>query len=193
MRTKYIQDTYLGNNIEFTPSGHVDMDIFDEGGEHEKTTLAVFYDEEIEKLCKPIIEKYIKNLDKELNIDLEIEKSDEEDIGIDFFWEEICPEWDFENDTDVKGEKFKWDSESVYKKQIPRKEDFVKACINLVKGDMECYFDNRYDGMTDLEYIESLNENILNIRELYNKLYYVYETYEEQEKEIDERIDLLSS
>ena len=58
---------------------------------------------------------------------------------------------------------------------------------------MECYFDNRYDGMTDLEYIESLNENILNIRELYNKLYYVYETYEEQEKEIDERIDILSS
>ena len=191
MTVKYIQSIYLGNKIEFTPSGHVDMDIFDEDGDYEKTTLAVFHDEEIEKLCKPIIKNYIKNLDKDSDIDLEIEKSDEENVDIDFFWEEICPQWDFENDTDVKGEKFKWDSESVYKKQIPRKEDFVKACINLINGDMKCYFDDRYDGITDLEYIEQLNENILKIRELYNKLYYVYETYEEQEKQIDKNINTL--
>ena len=48
MRSRYIKELYYGPTIEFTPSGHVDMDVFDESDNREKEVLADFYDEEIE-------------------------------------------------------------------------------------------------------------------------------------------------
>ena len=137
MRARYIKELYLGPTIEFTPSGHVDMDVFDESDNREKEVLADFYDEEIEKLCKPIIESHISKLQKDDDTvnELLIEKTDYKKIGIGFFWKEIVHHesgfytddigWD-EETTDIFNKKYDWENDG-FLKQIPKKKDFQKA------------------------------------------------------------------
>ena len=185
MRARYIKELYYGPTIEFTPSGHVDMDVFDESDNREKEVLADFYDEEIEKLCKPIIESHISKLQKDDDTvnELLIEKTDYKKIGIGFFWKEIVHHesgfytddigWD-EETTDIFNKKYDWENNG-FLKQIPKKKDFQKAFSIFVKDDFDCFINNRYDGVSFTEYLDDFFEVILKASILYHELY--YETY----------------
>jgi hypothetical protein len=182
MRIKYCKETDLGPTIEFTESGHVDMDVFDESDNTVKDTLAVFHDEDVEKLCRPIIENYIKDLQKKNDddIDLEREESNDKDLGIEFFWKTIVPYesgfsteelgWD-DNATDRNGNEYEWENDG-FLKQIPKQEDFKSALSIFVKQEFECFINHRFDGDIYL-FLEEMLEDIEKGSKLYHELYFI--------------------
>ena len=63
----YSVDFYNPSPIKFTPTGHVDMDYFDDdpAAENETHMLAIFYDEEVEELCRPILNAHEAKLEEQ--------------------------------------------------------------------------------------------------------------------------------
>ena len=186
MRIKYWKETDYGPTIKFTESGHVDMDVFDESDNTDYDTLAIFYDEAVEKLCRPIIENHIKDLQKENDdkrlvghIDFEREESNDNDLGIEFFWDAIVhyesgftPEelgWD-DNATDRNGNDYKWGS-SGFLAQIPKQEDFKSALSIFAKQEFECFINHRFDGEIYV-FLEEMLEDIRKGSKLYHELYF---------------------
>ena len=197
MRIKYCQETNFGPTIEFTESGHVDMDVFDESDNRAKDTLAVFHDKEVEELCRPIIEKHIENLQKERftdvghkdynrnDIKLEREEINDESLDIEFFWDVITNYesgfsvedfgWD-ENATDRNDVEYDWEDYG-FLKQTPKKEDFKSALIVFAKNEFDCFINHRFDGEVFL-FFEDMMENIRKASVLYHELYFYCEEWE---------------
>ena len=152
----YEKKYYLGPKIEFTPTGHVDMDVFDEGGSTYVDVLAEFHDEEAERLCRPVLEgledvynrrnKAEPEADEvwvERVIQHEPEPNKLSDYGPHFFWNDFLDvsngffpsefDWDEE---DNEGKPYDWDTEELFK-QVPKYKDFLKVCQHEIANEME--------------------------------------------------------
>lgn len=150
----YSVDFYNPSPIKFTPTGHVDMDYFDDdpAAENETHILAIFYDEEVEELCRPILDAHEAKLEERnkeewsyVNInrhEVKPEKVERVDYGPEFFWNTFldlgngfCPDdygWD---ETDINDKPYDWNTDELFK-QVPKYKDFLKVCQDEIAAEM---------------------------------------------------------
>lgn len=152
----YKKESYTQGPIKFTPTGHVDMDDFDESGETITETIMTFDDPEVEELVAPDIDKLRAYFTEQNNERPEADEVDvvrkvvEPSVGkkakpldIEFFWKEFIdlgmgfnPDdygWD---ETDSEGKPYQWNTDELFK-QVPKHEDFLKVCQKEIAHEME--------------------------------------------------------
>ena len=150
----YSVDYYNPSPIRFTETGHVDMDYFDEdpAAENETYMLAIFYDEEVEELCRPILDAHEATLTEQskeewsyVNInrhEVKPEKKERINYGPEFFWNTFLdlgngfnPDdfgWD---ETDINDKPYDWNTDQLFK-QVPKQKDFIKVCQHEIANEM---------------------------------------------------------
>jgi len=160
MKIDYIKELFYQGEIKFTGTGHVDMDAFDENMHTEMQTVATFYNEEAEKLCRPVLEAYGAELEKRNKSNPEADRVSIERIvatdndlkgkklDISFFWG--VGDWEYngsildlgmgfdptdygwaEDATDINDKPFDWNTQNVYS-QIPKEEDFILVFTKIL-------------------------------------------------------------
>lgn len=193
MKIRYTQNTYIRAPIQFTGTGHVDMDAFDEGGDTFLKTVATFEDKRLEELCRPIIEDYESSLIKEkvnydaddVSIERKVIAYDEKALDISYFWgvgnwedEGILdlgngfdPYTDYgwaEDATDINGEPYDWEGDNLLK-QIPKKNDFLLVCQKEITHDLAGVCRD-WDGCPNENLVEG-SEKFTKMVMLYRNLY----------------------
>ena len=193
MKIRYTQNTYIRAPIQFTGTGHVDMDAFDEGGDTFLETVATFEDKRLEELCRPIIEDYESSLIKEkvnydaddVSIERKVIAYDEKALDISYFWgvgnwedEGILdlgngfdPYTDYgwaEDATDINGEPYDWEGDNLLK-QIPKKNDFLLVCQKEITHDLAGVCRD-WDGCPNENLVEG-SEKFTKMVMLYRNLY----------------------
>lgn len=175
MKVEYIKELFYQGEIEFTGTGHVDMDAFDENMHTEIQTVATFHDEEAESLCRPVLESYGEELEKrnknepECDI-LTFERKVTEDndlegkkLDISYFWG--VGDWEYsdgvldlgngfdpytdygwaEDATDIDGKPYNWEENNLHS-QIPKEEDFILVCQKEISQELRFGFNRATDG-----------------------------------------------
>tara|TARA_R100001510_G_scaffold15099_1_gene12476 strand:+ start:1676 stop:2320 length:645 start_codon:yes stop_codon:yes gene_type:complete len=210
MKTTYSKHSYCQAAIEFTDTGHVDMDAFDENrGDTEVKVLAEFYDEEAESLCRPLLEKLgvelaERNKDEpvadEITVVRESHKftgSKSKPLDISFFWGVGDWEndgvldagngfdvrdygWD-ENTTDINDKPYEWDSKNLHK-QIPKEEDFISVCQKELAQELRFAFGKDTDGFSYDDEVRYLKDKLDRMIVLHRNLYLADDWNAESEK-----------
>lgn len=210
MKTTYSKHSYCQAAIEFTDTGHVDMDAFDENrGDTEVQVLAEFYDEEAESLCRPLLEKLgvelaERNKDEpvadEITVVRESHKftgSKSKPLDISFFWgvedwgndgildlgNGFNPDdydWD-ENATDILDNPYDWNSKNLHK-QIPKEEDFISVCQKELADELRFAFGKDTDGFSYDDEVRYLKDKLDRMIVLHRNLYLADDWDAESEK-----------
>ena len=214
MKTTYSKHSYCQAAIEFTDTGHVDMDAFDENrGDTEVQVLAEFYDEEAESLCRPLLEKLgvelaERNKDEpvadEITVVRESHKftgSKSKHLDISFFWGVGDWEndgvldagngfdvrdygWD-ENTTDINDKPYEWDA-ADFGKQIPKEEDFISVCQKELADELRFAFGKDSEGISYDDGVRYLKDKLDSMIVLHRNLYLAGDWDAESEKWIHE-------
>ena len=192
MKIVYTKHTYIRAPLQFTGTGHVDMEAFDEGGDTYSETVAVFEDKEAEELCSPILEKYEASLAEEgvdvyadsICIEREEIFYNKKTLGISYFWG--VGDWEYEgildlgngfdptdygwaeDATDVDGKPYDWESKDLVK-QIPKPNDFLLVCEKEIAHDLSGVC-RHWDGCPKQNLVEG-NEKFTKMVMLYRNLY----------------------
>jgi len=137
---------------EFDSSGRPDLLGWDDAMEShqpEEEVLAVFHDEDIAALCKPVIKGFfddVNTLDlKEVyqsdDVELKFETREEKIKTTKWFWEEIVQDTSVFYDhslgeKDADGKEYQWEDEAALHKQVPAMDDFLfcvkeEACFRV--------------------------------------------------------------
>jgi hypothetical protein len=191
-RIVYTQNTYIRAPIQFTGTGHVDMDAFDEGGDNVLKTIVTFEDEELEALCRPVIEGYEASLIKEkvdfdaddVSIEREVILYDGKTLDISYFWG--VGDWEYEgildlgngftpkdygwaeDATDIDGKPYDWEGKELAK-QIPKRNDFLLVCEKQIAHDLSGVCRD-WDGCPNENLVEG-SERFTKMVMLYRNLY----------------------
>lgn len=210
MKTTYSKHSYCQAAIEFTDTGHVDMDAFDQNsGDTEVQVLAEFYDEEAESLCRPLLEKLgvelaERNKDEpvadEITVVRESHKftgSKSKPLDISFFWgvgdwendgildlgNGFNPDdydWD-ENATDILDNPYEWNSKNLHK-QIPKEEDFISVCQKELAQELRFAFGKDSEGISYDDGVRYLKDKLDRMIVLHRNLYLADDWDAESEK-----------
>ena len=137
---------------EFDSSGRPDLLGWDDAMEShqpEEEVLAVFHEEDIAELCKPVIKAFFNTLDDDVikevyqsdDVELKFETREEKIKTTKWFWEEIVQDTSVFYDhslgeKDVDGKEYQWEDEEVLHKQVPAMNDFLffvkeEACFRV--------------------------------------------------------------
>tara|TARA_X000001382_G_scaffold129808_2_gene122742 strand:+ start:112 stop:756 length:645 start_codon:yes stop_codon:yes gene_type:complete len=175
MKIEYIKELFYQGEIEFTGTGHVDMDAFDENHHTEIQTVATFYDEEAESLCRPVLEAYGAQLEKRnkdepecdiLTFERKVIKDNDlegKKLDISFFWG--VKDWEYsspvldcgscgfdptdygwaEDATDINDKPYDWATDNLFS-QVPKEEDFILVCQKEIAQELRFGFNKDTDG-----------------------------------------------
>jgi hypothetical protein len=175
MKVEYIKELFYQGEIEFTGTGHVDMDAFDENMHTETQTVATFDDEEAESLCRPVLEAYGAQLEKRnkdepecdiLTFERKVTKDNDlegKKLDISFFWG--VKDWEYsspvldcgscgfdptdygwaEDATDINDKPYDWATDNLFS-QIPKEEDFILVCQKEIAQELRFGFNKDTDG-----------------------------------------------
>lgn len=142
-------------SISFTPTGHVDMDDFDEQDTLScSEPLATFYDKEFEKFCLDGIKRYEDHVTAEHESDvypeyesIYVNRSVDENVQdnnsqytIEYFWDEFLDglefDWDKVSDSDINDVPFNWKKDNILRTQVPKHKDFLLICQEIIADEM---------------------------------------------------------
>lgn len=145
-------------SISFTPTGHVDMDDFDEQDTLScSEPLATFYDKEFEEFCRDGIKAYEDHVERQHQEDLSDCTAEYESIyvnrsvhqttqdknkqyTIEYFWDEFLEGFEFDwnkvSDSDINDVPFNWRKDKILRTQIPKHKDFLLICQEVIADEM---------------------------------------------------------
>jgi len=210
MKTTYSKHSYCQAAIEFTATGHVDMDAFDENhGDTEVEVLAEFYNEEAESLCRPLLEKLgvelaernqVEPVADEVSVVREFHQytgSKSQPLDVSFFWGVGDWEndgvldagngfdvrdygWD-ENTTDINDKPYEWDA-ADFGKQIPKEKDFISVCQKELAQELRFAFGKDSEGISYDDGVRYLKDKLDSMIVLHRNLYLENDWNAESEK-----------
>ena len=177
---------------EFDSSGRPDLlgwDAAMESHDSEEEVLAVFHDDDIASLCKPVIKEFFEDVD--LN---EMYQSDDVDLRFQkmpppenrtipetttaWFWKEIVQDtsvfYDHElGEKDRDGEEYQWEDDELLHKQIPAMDDF----LHFVKEEA-CQYVEYYRPRNMSDYFE-MDYMLSNLTKMYElaRMWYSRDPY----------------
>jgi len=158
MSEETIVSIIYGNAVvpNFDSRGKPDLLAWDDAmddHEDDEDKLAVFYNPDVLKACKPVIEEMYSD-EKKLrekyesdNVDLEFRKKppvrDEDKPTLKWFWDNVVGDffdyskWENEEGKilDHSGKEYDWEGGGFYN-QYPPKEHYIIACMDCLKSDM---------------------------------------------------------
>jgi len=182
---------------EFDSRGCPDLlgwdEAMDDADDDEQDVWATFYDEDIAKLCKPVIEDFFNKHHKDqydefmsgeptflFRVVIE-DDDDNSPANLHWFWDEVIGDyfnWDLWVDKDDKivdseGKEFDWDGEG-YLKQKPSFNHYIIACEQHLRGLLEnCIRPVDCSSDTWFNILQSEQKKLISLgKELYNDMYY---------------------